>query len=68
MSPEIQVMFHTLLLALCFLISASCIAMSEARHGDTPGERIILVVPLYSLVFFIPLEIVFWTLYWMFSG
>ena len=66
MNAELQIMFHTLLIALSLLIAATFYAMSDARDSVEPGERLIVIIPIYSLLFFIPLEIFYWTLYWMF--
>ena len=68
MHSEIQIMFHVLLFAVCLLIAATFYKISDAREHTLREEHLIIVIPFYSLFFFVPLEIVFWFLYWVFAS
>ena len=66
MDAEIQIMFHVLLFGVCLLIAATCYNLSDAREHTIMEDRLIIVIPLYSLFFFVPLEVAFWILRWIF--
>ena len=59
-------MFHVLLFGVCLLIAATFYNLSDAREHTIMEDRLIIVIPLYSLFFFVPLEVAFWILRWIF--
>ncbi len=71
MNPELQIMFHVLLFALCgviallWSISADLVSHSLKTLGADQYPLPIGLIFL-TLIFFIPLEIVFWIFYWIF--
>ncbi len=73
MNVELQIMFHILLLAICLLIgfiynlNQDLINIGKKEVGRLPDWSPQLDhVFIFGLFFFIPLEIVFWILYWIF--
>ena len=70
MNPELQIMFHVLLFAVCVVItllraidwSLVVLSKGEKIHDDQNTLEYIFE----CLRLFIPLEIVFWVLYWIF--
>ena len=70
MNPELQIMFHVLLFAVCVVITLlraiewNQVLQSKGQKFDDDLDPHILI--FVSLCFFIPLEIVFWVLYWIF--
>ena len=74
MDPELQIMFHVLLLAICFVVGV--IFNFHSDYGDINNENkkrpIGGVAPsgtvsfVMGLFFFIPFEILFWVLRWIF--
>ena len=74
MDPELQIMFHVLLLAICFVVGAiNCYHMDYGSVNDEARQKPLLLylgpsrlVIWFSLLFFIPFEILFWVLRWIF--
>ena len=66
MNPELQIMFHVLLFAVCAVIAHlrkidhDIIIRSRDQEIDTEGD--ILGLFLLTLNFFVPMEIIFWIL------
>ena len=75
MDPELQIMFHVLLLAICFVVSAiNCYHMDYGAVNEGSRQKPLMhylgpsgtVSFGISLILFIPLEILFWVLRWIF--
>ena len=70
MNVELQIMFHVLLFAVCVVIQLlreiDIDLIIRTREEKIYGEPDVLGLILQSLFFFVPLEIVFWILYWIF--
>jgi len=88
MNPELQIMFHILLFAVCVVISLlweigfELVIRSKEPKDQTFPRQEKLKTPIFfmnkvstepdvlslflnTLWFFVPLEIVFWILYWI---
>jgi len=73
MNFELQIMFHILLYAVCVLVGQLHHLNQDLLNiGKKKIERLdlypsFMIIHLIGLFLFIPLEIVFWILYWIFS-
>ena len=72
MNPEIQIMFHVLLYTICVLIGSIYDLNEDMISGRKKEINQLGKAPqlghfhLVGLFMFVPVEIVFWSLYWVF--
>lgn len=73
MNFELQIILHILLYAVCLLVgqihnlNIDLLTIGKKEVGRLDDNPNLPFVHLMGLFYFIPLELVYWILYWIFS-